>query len=425
MTTDSKEISSHDVCVAIEKAETTQTCDGDTLKICIDSPTGYSENPSIPLSGVALPSAQSPRRHISSLTRNGSRLIQLRSRHISSLMRNGSRFIQLQRNMNKKYVWSLCLVCVGVAIGLLAASLKKVPSTEMGVQISVLGSKRRWILSCIISISQYDVHKKQLEDAIKSGGLFVGPPGFRFIKFPSTFITVNFQDRTCVSNDGLLVTFSVTFEYQMTAVNLNTVILKYRNFDKWASIVEQAGLSAIHHTCSEFSVTEFQIKRGIIQSKMEENLRLKLEGDESTSEEGVNAVAVSLQLTYVHLPEEYNEAVASKQAAEEDITVAIAQRNQEITKAKTNLLKAEEEAHKIKDSAINEAEVLITEASLKAEETLYSFEKEADALMEVKDKLNLTSEGLLAYLTNRLLAEADHLKVTAGEPARLSRRDEL
>ncbi len=158
---------------------------------------------------------------------------------------------------------------------------------------------------------------------------------------------------------------------------------------------------------------------------MEENLRLKLEGDESTSEEGVNAVAVSLQLTYVHLPEEYNEAVASKQAAEEDITVAIAQRNQEITKAKTNLLKAEEEAHKIKDSAINEAEVLITEASLKAEETLYSFEKEADALMEVKDKLNLTSEGLLAYLTNRLLAEADHLKVTAGEPARLSRRDEL
>ena len=68
----------------------------------------------------------------------------------------------------------------------------KVPSTEMGVQ--------------------YNVHKKQLEDATKSGGLFVGPPGYRFIKFPSTFITVDLKDRTCVSNDGLLVTFSVTFQ---------------------------------------------------------------------------------------------------------------------------------------------------------------------------------------------------------------------
>ena len=88
--------------------------------------------------------------------------------------------------------WAFAFVCVCVIIGLLVASLKKVPSTEMGVQ--------------------YNIHKKQLEDATKSGGLFLGPPGFKFIKFPSTFITVGFNDRTCVSNDGLLVTFSVTFQ---------------------------------------------------------------------------------------------------------------------------------------------------------------------------------------------------------------------
>jgi prohibitin 2 len=52
----------------------------------------------------------------------------------------------------------------------------------------------------------------QLEDATKSGGLFLGPPGFHFIKFPSTFITVDVNNRKCVSNDGLLVEFSVTFQ---------------------------------------------------------------------------------------------------------------------------------------------------------------------------------------------------------------------
>ncbi|KAL7537554.1 hypothetical protein ACHAXR_010242 [Thalassiosira sp. AJA248-18] len=305
----------------------------------------------------------------------------------------------------KKFYCALAFVIACVIIGLLAASLKKVPSTEMGVQ--------------------YNIHKKQLEDATKSGGLFVGPPGFRFIKFPSTFITVDLNDRTCVSNDGLLVVFSVTFQYQMTAANVYSAIIKYRNYHKWASMVEQAGISAIHHSCAEFMVTEFQNKRGVIQLSMEDNLKLKLQGNEATGEEGVNAVAVSLQLTYVGLPVEYSNAVAEKQAAEEDISLAIAQRRQETTKANTELLKAKEEARKIKDTANNEAEVLLTEARLKAEETLYSFEKEAQALVEVKETLNLTSEGVLAYLSNRLLSEATNLKVITGEPAKLSRKDEL
>lgn len=305
----------------------------------------------------------------------------------------------------KRCGWAFALVCVCVIIGVLAASLNKVPSTEMGVQ--------------------YNIHKKQLEDATKSGGLFVGPPGFRFIKFPSTFITVDLRDRTCVSNDGLLVTFTVTFQYQMAVANVYPVIIKYRNYEKWASIVEEAGLSAIHHSCAEFEVTEFQNKRGVIQSTMMNNLKLKLEGNETTAEEGVNAVAISLQLTYVQLPQEYNTAVSEKQAAEEDISLAIAQRKQETTKANTNLLKAKEEARKIEDTANNEAEVLLTEARLKAEETLYSFQKEAEALVEVKNKLNLTTEGVLGYLNNKLLSEATNLKVTTGEPAKLSQRDEL
>jgi len=280
-----------------------------------------------------------------------------------------------------------------------------VPSTEMGVQ--------------------YNVHKKQLEDATKSGGLFLGPPGFRFIKFPSTFITVDLNDRTCVSNDGLLVRFSVTFQYQMIAANVYSAIVKYRDYHKWASIVEQAGLSAVHHSCSEFMVSEFQTKRGFIQATMETNLRLKLEGNADTGEEGVNAVAVSLQLTFVDLPYEYNTAVAEKQAAEEDIALAIAQRQQETTKANTKLLQAREEARKIEDTAAAEAEVLLTEARLQAEETLYAFEKEAEALVAVKAEWNLTTEGVLAYLSNALLAEATNLTVSAGEPARLSQREAL
>ncbi|CAJ1959088.1 unnamed protein product [Cylindrotheca closterium] len=317
---------------------------------------------------------------------------------------NNERTPQEQRIRKIAYgVSAFVVVCV--AIGLIASSLKKVESTEFGLQ--------------------YNIHAKELDDAAKSGGLFLGPPGYEFVKFPSTFITVALDDRICVSNDGLLVTFSVTFQYQMTELNLVPAIEKYRDFHKWADIVEQAGLSAVHHSCAEFQVTEFQSKRGIIQDKMLDNLKLKLEGDEERNEEGVNAVAVSLQLRYVGLPKAYNDAVAEKQSSEEEIAVAIAQRRQETTKANTELLRAKEQARRILDTARNEAEVLLTEARLEAEQKLFAFEKEADALVQVKESLGYTTEGVLAYLSNMLLAETRNLAVTTEEPARLGRKELL
>jgi regulator of protease activity HflC (stomatin/prohibitin superfamily) len=300
-------------------------------------------------------------------------------------------------------VFTIILLITGIA--LLISSMRKVETTEYGVQ--------------------YNVHKKQLDDAAKSGGLFFGPPGYEFVKFPSTFVTVDLDDRTCISRDGLRVLVSVTFQYQMAADYVLPVITKYRDFDKWAGVVEAAGLSAVHHSCSEFNISDFQNKRGQIQTLMESNLKLKLEGDEDNDLEGVFALAVSLQLRNVGLPELYNAAVAEKQSAEEDIALAKNQRKQERTKAGTQLLQAQEEARKILDTSINEAEVLLTEARLKAEETTFAFEKEAETIVEVKEALNLTTEGVLAYLANSLLAEVQNLKITTGEPAKLSRSNEL
>ena len=248
----------------------------------------------------------------------------------------------------------------------------------------------------------------------------------QFIKFPSTFITVDLNERTCVSRDGLLVVFDVTFQYRMTEENVLPAIQKYRDFDKWATVVEAAGLSAIHHSCSNFVIAEFQNKRGEIQTNMEENVRIKLEGDPKDAlKEGVFAKVVALQLQNIDLPKEYNAAVQEKQSAEEDIALAQNERKQETTKADTELLRSVEEARKIKDTAKNEAEVLLTEARLKAEETTFAFQKEAETIAEVKSALNLTTEGVLAYLYNTLLSEVESLTITSGEPAKLSRSDEL
>jgi regulator of protease activity HflC (stomatin/prohibitin superfamily) len=300
-------------------------------------------------------------------------------------------------------VFTFVVLLTGII--LLITSLKKLESTEYGVE--------------------YNSHSKQLDDATKSGGLFAGPPGFKFIKFPSTFITVDQQD-ICVSKDGLRVSFEISFQYQLIKEYIMDVILNYRNFDSWATLVEAAGASAVQHACSQYVISDFQYKRGEIQRQIELELQLKLEGNpEIKDDQGVYARMISVQLRNVDLPFEYRDAVSAKQSAQEDISLAQNQRRQELTKANTELLRAKEEARKILDTARNEAEVLLTEATLKAEETTFTFGKEAETIIDVKTSLNLTTEGVLAYLANQLLGSAPSLRVTTGEPARLARSDEL
>ncbi len=76
------------------------------------------------------------------------------------------------------------------------------------------------------------------------------------------------------------------------------------------------------------------------------------------------------------------------------------------------LLTAKETARKILDTARTEAEVLLTEARLKAEETTFSFANEAATIVEVKDSLNLTTAGVLTYLANTLLSEVQICKLS-------------
>lgn len=305
----------------------------------------------------------------------------------------------------KRGAWWVGIGCVviGVVV-ILSVSIKKVDSTDYG--------------------ALYNVHSKQLDEAARTGGLHIGPPGFEFIRFPATFVSQDLQD-TCLSRDGLRVGFTATFQFQMPEEWLIPAILKYRDYETWVKIVTSAGDSAIQHACADYEISEFQNQRGIIQQAMEDSLRLKLEGKNSTGIDGVYARAISLQLSDVDLPDRYREAISQKQSANEDIQLAVNQRKQEVTKAETELLSAREEARKIADTARNDANITLTEARLKGEETLFSFEREAETIVRVKTNLNLTVEGVLGFIANNMLANVPHLKVSAGEPARFSQKDEF
>jgi len=307
-----------------------------------------------------------------------------------------------------RWVWlALGLSVLTVAIILLAVSLKKISSTQLGVE--------------------YDKVAKQLDDAAKTGGLHTGPPGFRFIKFPSTQITAEVVD-TCVSKDGIRVDFQVSYQYLMPEQWIVDAIYKYRDFPKWSTIVEAAGNSAIQHSCSAFNVTNFQSLRNLIQINMLEELKIKLEGTNGTNVErhdGVYARAVSLQLINVDLPTEYTNAVSDKQSAKEDIALAKNQRNQELTKANTELFAVQAETKKVLENALNDVNVTLTEADLTAAQTLFTFAEETETIQQAKETFNLDTNGVLSYMANQLYAEAPTLRASIREPAKISLKDEL
>jgi len=161
---------------------------------------------------------------------------------------------------------------------------------------------------------------------------------------------------------------------------------------------------------------------------MFEELKKKLEGSYGTNNDthdGVYARAIALQLKNVELPAQYTDAVSDKQSAKEDIALARNQRNQELTKANTELFAVQAETKKILENALNDVNVTLTAADLTAAQTMFTFAEETETIQLAKETFNLTTNGVLSYMANQLYAEAPILKASIREPAKISHRDEL
>ena len=77
----------------------------------------------------------------------------------------------------------------------------------------------------------YDNVAKSLKTEVKTGGLHSGPPGFKFIKFPGTFKTMEYKKLSCLNKEGVKIGLVVQFQYRAQIKNIRELILKYKNVD--------------------------------------------------------------------------------------------------------------------------------------------------------------------------------------------------
>lgn len=310
-------------------------------------------------------------------------------------------------------------VCIALATGtllgaliILGSSFKRIESREYGVA--------------------YDTVRRVVSDEVMSDGLHPGPPFFEFVKWPSTFVTVNMPedlseegDSTCVSQDGLVVETKVSFQYIVDKMLIPETMRQFRDFQLFNEMIKDAGVSAVHHGCGDFRINEFQASRSQVQARMLRYFKEKVEPNAETGSNGLYARAIDLQLRNVKLPTAYAEAVAAKQSAEEDIALAQNQRVQQLTAAQTELLTAQREAQKLLDGARTTAQIRLRESEFRVNITMTQYTTEAETYRTIKEELALSNEGFLAYLGNRAVEQSSSPNLRILEPAKMSYREDL
>ncbi|GMH38503.1 hypothetical protein BSKO_06387 [Bryopsis sp. KO-2023] len=308
--------------------------------------------------------------------------------------------IDTMRAIKATAVSVLVVLILAVSVMLLAASLKKLKSTQVGLE--------------------YDTQEREL-GSIKGEGLHAGPPFFEFLKYSSVFLSREIST-ICVSRDGLVLELKVSFQYRPDPKKIEEITTKYRNSKRYDQMVLGAAESAIHHGCGDFEIEEFQSKRGIIQARQKEVMEEIFSG--KNEQTNLHAEVVDVQFLNISPPSRWEEAVESKENAREEISLARKEETQALTKAETSLKVSEEEAKIVLAKAETQAEVLLNQAEAEAASLLFKFEKEANATKFAKEQLDLDTAGILRYLLNRQIESKDKIEIGMDPPS-LSFNDEL
>jgi len=298
-------------------------------------------------------------------------------------------------NTAAKIIGVIVIVIAIVVISLIASSLKKITSKEIGLK--------------------YDAITKHLADKPTYEGLHAGTPGYKFIIFPSVFETLDLSQTHCLNKDGVEIRLSISYQFRVNPNRLKDILLQFRDYSQYKIILRASGYSAIHDACSQFNTTEFQSRRGAFTEALRSIIVEKYDM--------VHASITDLQVNDILRPSGYETAVKSKEKAREDIEVAQSENPKLVTAAKTIELKAETEANITLDSANTESRITISKAQAEAQAIMNEYKKEAESykFLMAEDGLNMDVDSFIAYMGIRAIEDAQNpVQVGIDSPAKTS-----
>ncbi|CAF4049789.1 unnamed protein product [Rotaria sp. Silwood2] len=233
----------------------------------------------------------------------------------------------------------------------------------------------------------YNTLTKHLRREVKSAGLHFGSPGFTLITFPSVFTSMEFDDISCLNQDGVSISLDVTFQFRADPIYLYDIVVQFKDFSGYKRILAATGQGAVHDTCAHFNTTAFQSMRGFFQVKVLAEMK------ESLSP--FYAILRDLQVNDVRRPSDFETAVKDKEAAKENIKIAENERPKLLTQGRTEYQKALKQAQIIQE--------LFKRADAEAQAIRARYSTETETYAELKNKMRFNVESLLTYMAVRVI----------------------
>ena len=248
-----------------------------------------------------------------------------------------------------------------------------------------------------------------------NGRHFIGL-GHEFIVFPTNLVTISFSSEQCRTSDGLLVTLSIEFQYQL--VGGDTLFELYADWGtEYDAGFRNIAKDSIRNVAASFTAFDFFERREAISAAMQVALHDKL----TTSH---HATVELFQLQNIDLPIEFQDSIQATEIARQEIQRVINVQNQEVINAQTKIIEAEASAEILTVQAENEAAGYVAQKGAEAYAIGVRLSAEKDAYAAIKATLNFTNEELLSYvwvknLEHRQDSEAGKLVMKIPQPANL------
>lgn len=242
-------------------------------------------------------------------------------------------------------------------------------------------------------------------DVLGPGRYFLKPDS-SLITYKNTFVQWDLIF-DCWTSDGLDITLDVAIQTRYVESELIDILFEFGDEDAFMPYVSNVLKKVMRETCSNYTSFDYYNQRGIIQSDMLYRLENQL------PQLGTHITTGGyLQLRNIKLPDVFNQAILDKRSAEQDISVAINQRAQQLIIAQTAFSQAINQGTIMTNNAALQAQAILFDADQKAQATLIAYQKRLAVYSAAMNNLRMNATEYVKYiLENKLIDSVSNVTV--------------
>jgi regulator of protease activity HflC (stomatin/prohibitin superfamily) len=261
-------------------------------------------------------------------------------------------------------------------IALLAVSIKDVDNDEFAVA--------------------YHTITRHLHSEVLQEGRHYLLPGEKLFSFDSNVITRSHDDVSCVSKEGLDISFKIDVQFRLNPEDAVTILYEHGGQGSLLEVVDSLILDSALDSCATFTGEDFFESRGLVESDLASNITFTL------THANVHLTPLFVQLKNIGLPSAFQNAIKQARVALEDRDVAINERPGQLIGAQTHFLNAEQDANIVILDATAVAQGIQNKATAAGQVRHTTWSERTSAVQNALTSFNMTAAD---YATNVFSAQ--------------------